>query len=273
MGLINYGDNLPCQYSPNRISEDRSLRLSPAMCTNVPGSLKNCPGIIVSRKTIENHKDNLKIIAFAVQIKSRFPSNGTIYDYNPHKVARMFNMTYNTVKKYVSYLIEYGMAWMHHGNLTIRKLRASKNRRYTVKVSGNIKEVVNQFREYLLLHNLIQQKKKIVYKEGIIAKSSAPTVKLIKKRRRILDKEGIDIFKQSIDKRIRLTVSSIEKLLRVNSRDAVAFRRHMISLGYGFCYETKLISDTSVGFQYADLPGTSYASRGRVYTRDSWVDF
>lgn len=227
-------------------------------------------GVIVSCSLAEQHVDNLKAIAMAVLIKERFPRNGTIYDYNPHRVAEMFSMNYNTVKSYVNYLLSCGIARMHHGNLTIGRLRHHHSKRNCVRVSGSIKSIVEALRQFIITSNIQHQRSQISHKEGI--KSTALCRNLKEVRRFMRARRYGDISDIKIDELVRMTLNKIQDLLHVSRALAVEIRRNLIDIGYGFCYETRILCDAR-SVSPDDLPGNAYFYKGHVLVRDSWVQF
>ena len=271
--LIEKSYNLPEQISLNKVTKNTPLdEYRPSYVMTTDNGRYTSDGVLVSYRFLSKYDQYVKELAFAIQIKQRF-RNCTIYKYNANKLTVMFGMNYNTVKKYVSVLKSIGVAKMHNGNLTIGALRKNKCRRNMTKVYGDMNQVISQLREYIVFVSLRRQKRAIKWREGIEAASLCRNLKDVKRFYKN-QRSGYEIsLNRKPNYNIRMTIAHICELLSMNTRDAVAFRKHLIKNGYGFCYKTSVVCSSAKHYDESMLNSRGYVYKGVVYERDSWVDF
>ncbi len=228
-------------------------------------------GIFISKKFIREHPRYTKEIALAMLIKKRF-GNSCVYDYNPHKFATMFNINYNTARKYVATLIDLGVAYIHHGNLVIKRITNRKNHNNGdwIKVT-TLKNTALELRKFIIDSEITSQIKAIDFKRGIQSAALGKTLKDIKYARKHKDYLN-EIGDVEIDEKVRVTISRFCDALCIGKRDAVSLRRKMIEDGYGFSYETKCVG-IPAKYVYDDVLKPGYfIFKGNVYKRESWVN-
>jgi hypothetical protein len=271
LGLIEKHNSTYSQINPNVIGGKDWYTLRPSYEINAPVNKRGTTGVIVSRKFVADRMYMIREIAFAATVKQLFRGS-MIYDYNPNKLAKMLGMNYNTVKKYVAVLLENNVAIINNGNLVIKQLRRDKSRRSITKVYGDQAQIISQLREFIVFCKLRSQRKAVDYREGIKTASLCRNLREVKKYYK-LKRYDHEIFNRKSDFKMRMTINSLMDLLLINSRDAVQFRRSLINNGYGFCYTTTVLHPTCRHYDKSVLPTNSYCAKGRIYQRESWVNF
>ncbi len=271
MGLLEKDISLRHEVNPcTRDTKDSFFTIRPVMNQDGSKPAGRRAGAFISRKFAEDYSDNLKALSVAIAIKLLY-KNSCVYKYNPHKLAILLGMNYNTLKKHVDYLIANKVARIHNGNLTIRKLSWRHNHMNGARVYGDVSQILEQLRVLIVDTSITRQKKAIAFKKGLKTAALCKTLQDVKKTYKF-EREHTEIGSIAIDERIRVTIRNIRSMLGINSRDAVLLRRKMISLGYGFCYQTRILSENTRYMERCDVPKNGYIHKGRLFVRESWVE-
>lgn len=218
----------------------------------------------VSVSKLKYFAGNLKPLVLAVQIKNTF-INSTVYNYKPQKLEQ-FDLSRQTIKKYIQILIDEHLAVIHNGNLTIKRLGNSwKNR---IRVAGNNKSIHDQLQKALIENKLNSQIYQIGLKDHTNSCITNPKCHKDLVNRRWAMRSGGEIL--DIDNKLRMTVKMIAATLNVSFKQAQHFKKVLKrKFKFKFRHELKCL-----GKFKGELPSSNtFFFKGNLFQCDSWIEY